>query len=198
MTLIVLATICFLACVFLVLVQWMRDGKRKTTARPTADSEVSETRETKHPHIVGTRRIVERLDRFRVRSHGVTAATERPGGRESWYDERERMAYERIARSFKPGKRSQERRMHIFKWKKLLSLVLVGVFCGGAFGVCAFADDGKDQPPAKPATTASNGTSSGPSLGAAETACGGGTSSVWFPDLRKNESFIDLLILVKF
>ena len=45
----------------------------------------------------------------------------------------------------------------------------------------------------------SNGNSSGQtSLGAAETACGGGLSSVWFPDLRKNESFIDLAILVKF
>jgi hypothetical protein len=45
----------------------------------------------------------------------------------------------------------------------------------------------------------SNGSSSGQtSLGAAETACGGGLNSVWFPDLRKNESFIDLSILVKF
>ena len=45
----------------------------------------------------------------------------------------------------------------------------------------------------------SNGSSSGQtSRGAAETACGGGLSSVWFPDLRKNESFIDLAILVKF
>jgi hypothetical protein len=45
----------------------------------------------------------------------------------------------------------------------------------------------------------SNGSSSGQSsLGAAETSCGGGLSSVWFPDLRKNESFIDLSILVKF
>ena len=45
----------------------------------------------------------------------------------------------------------------------------------------------------------SNGASSGQtSLGAAETACGGGLSSVWFPDLRKNESFIDLSIMVKF
>ena len=108
MTLIVLATICFLACVFLlfVLVQWMREGKRKTTTRPAVDNEVGETRDTKHPHIVGTRGTVERRDRFRVRSHGVTAATERPGGREFWYDERERMGYERIARSFKPGKRN--------------------------------------------------------------------------------------------
>jgi putative OmpL-like beta-barrel porin-2 len=45
----------------------------------------------------------------------------------------------------------------------------------------------------------SNGASSGQgSLAAAEAACGGGLSSVWFPDLRKNESFIDLAIMVKF
>jgi hypothetical protein len=44
-----------------------------------------------------------------------------------------------------------------------------------------------------------NGNSSGQTtLGPAETACGGGISSVWFPDLRKDESFIDLSILVKF
>jgi hypothetical protein len=35
-------------------------------------------------------------------------------------------------------------------------------------------------------------------LSAAETACGGGLSSVWFPDLRRDESFIDMSILVKF
>jgi hypothetical protein len=47
--------------------------------------------------------------------------------------------------------------------------------------------------------TCSNGNSSGQELlGPAETACGGGISSVWFPDLRKDESFIDLSILVKF
>jgi hypothetical protein len=45
----------------------------------------------------------------------------------------------------------------------------------------------------------SNGASSGQTaLGPAETACGGGPSSVFFPDLRKDESFIDLSILVKF
>ncbi|MGC1416598.1 MAG: outer membrane beta-barrel protein [Candidatus Acidiferrum sp.] len=45
----------------------------------------------------------------------------------------------------------------------------------------------------------SNGSSSGQlSLIPAEASCGGGISSVWFPDLRKNESFIDLSILVKF
>jgi hypothetical protein len=44
-----------------------------------------------------------------------------------------------------------------------------------------------------------SGASSGQtSLGAAETACGGGASSVWFPDLRRDEQFIDISILVKF
>ena len=43
------------------------------------------------------------------------------------------------------------------------------------------------------------GASSGQmTLGAAEVACGGGISSVWFPDLRRDQSFIDMDILVKF
>jgi len=47
--------------------------------------------------------------------------------------------------------------------------------------------------------TCSNGASSGQTaLAAAETTCGGGISSVWFPDLRRNESFIDMAIMVKF
>jgi hypothetical protein len=108
MALIVLTTICLLACVFLlfVLCQWMRDAKRKATTRPAVDNEVGETRETKHPHIVGARRAVENRDRFKVRSDQSAAATERSGGRESEYDGRERIAYERIARSFKLGKGS--------------------------------------------------------------------------------------------
>jgi hypothetical protein len=45
----------------------------------------------------------------------------------------------------------------------------------------------------------SSGITSGQTtLAAAETACGGGISSVWFPDLRRDESFIDLSIMVKF
>jgi hypothetical protein len=35
-------------------------------------------------------------------------------------------------------------------------------------------------------------------LGAAEAACGGGIGSVWFPDLRRDEAFLDFDILVKF
>lgn len=42
--------------------------------------------------------------------------------------------------------------MRIFKWKRLVLLALVGVFCGSAIDVSACADDGgKGQPPAKPA-----------------------------------------------
>jgi hypothetical protein len=45
--------------------------------------------------------------------------------------------------------------MDIFKWKRLGSLMLAGVFCGSAIGASAFADDdGKGQPPAKPAAAA--------------------------------------------
>jgi hypothetical protein len=45
----------------------------------------------------------------------------------------------------------------------------------------------------------SSGATSGQAiLSAAETACGGGLSSVWFPDLRKDESFIDISIMIKF
>jgi hypothetical protein len=60
MALIVLAAICFLACVFLlfVLVQWTRDTKRRTTTRPMLDSEAGPTRKEKRPRIVGSRRTV--------------------------------------------------------------------------------------------------------------------------------------------
>jgi hypothetical protein len=45
--------------------------------------------------------------------------------------------------------------MGSFKWKKLVSQMLVGALCGSAVGASAFADDdGKNQPPAKPATAA--------------------------------------------
>jgi len=44
----------------------------------------------------------------------------------------------------------------------------------------------------------SGATSGQTNLSAAETACGGGPSSVWFPDLRRDEQFIDMAIMVKF
>jgi hypothetical protein len=36
------------------------------------------------------------------------------------------------------------------------------------------------------------------SLSAAQTACGAQGSSVWFPDLRRDQSMIDIDIMVKF
>jgi hypothetical protein len=44
----------------------------------------------------------------------------------------------------------------------------------------------------------SGATSGQTSLTAAEAACGGGSGSVWFPDLRRDEQFIDMAIMVKF
>src|SRR5882762_6718924 len=41
--------------------------------------------------------------------------------------------------------------MHIFKMKRLVSLMLAAVSFGSAVPVIAFADDGKGEPPAKPA-----------------------------------------------
>ena len=108
MPLILLTTICLLACVFLLLVlyQWMRDTKRKPTTRPVVDNKLGEAREEKRPYIIGPRRDVERRDRFKVKSHGLAAPAERPAGRRPEYNESERMAYERIARSLRPRNRS--------------------------------------------------------------------------------------------
>lgn len=108
MAFIVLATICFLACIFylFVLVQWTQDTKRKTTTRPEVDSKVGETRKEKLPTTVGSRRTGAKRDRSKDGEHEISIGSQRSGGRESWSDERERIAYERIARSFKPGKRS--------------------------------------------------------------------------------------------
>ena len=42
--------------------------------------------------------------------------------------------------------------MGIYKWNKFAPLIVLGMSCGGVLAVSAFADDdGKDQPPAKPA-----------------------------------------------
>jgi hypothetical protein len=153
----VLATICFLACVFLlfVQVQWMRDTKRKTTTRPKADSKAGETHEQKRLHTVGVQGTVQKRNRFKVRAHRVAAITEGSGGCKSCYEKHERIAHERIARSFKADNKSQEKRMNIFKGKKLALLTSIGLICGEVFGVPAFADDdGKNQPAARPTTTA--------------------------------------------
>ena len=47
-------------------------------------------------------------------------------------------------------------------------------------------------------TCASGASAMTNNLGAAETACGGGLNSVWFPDLRKTENKISVGVMVKF
>jgi len=67
-----------------------------------------------------------------------------------------------------------------------------------------FAGRGGVTPPggnngAPAAYVCSTGATSGTAnLAAAETACGGGLSSVWFPDLRRSEPKLSLGVLVKF
>lgn len=107
MALIVLIAICFFACIFLlfVLLKWMRDAKRQAKTRPGVDNKVDKKREEKRSRVVDFRRAVERRDRSKFGAHRVPTITELSRIQKSWY-ERERIAYERIARSFEPGKRS--------------------------------------------------------------------------------------------
>jgi hypothetical protein len=88
-TITVLVTICFLACVFYVCVlfHWMQDTKAKTTAPPVADKEDGETREKKRPYIVGSRRAAERHDRTTVTSLQAPRIKEQSRGRESGCNE---------------------------------------------------------------------------------------------------------------
>jgi hypothetical protein len=56
MTLIVLATICLLACAFYVyvLIHWSRDTKRKTTTHSAAENQADEDGERRRPYVVGS------------------------------------------------------------------------------------------------------------------------------------------------
>ena len=62
MAVIVFAAVGFRACAFFlfILVQWMRDGKRKTTTHPDVGNKVGEPRE-KRTQVVIFPRTVERL-----------------------------------------------------------------------------------------------------------------------------------------
>lgn len=108
MALIVLATICFFACVFLVfvLIKWIRDPKRRPKTHPDTGSNVGKAQEKKRSHAVGSPRVVERRERFKGRAHRMSTISGRSSAREFGDSEREQMAYERIARSFESGKRS--------------------------------------------------------------------------------------------
>jgi len=107
MILIVLAAICLLACVFFlfVLFQWTRDPKRKTTTRTAVDDAAGETCEKKRPRIVASRETSEKHDRFSGRSRWVRSRSSQSGGCGPGCNECERTAYEKVARSFRTGKR---------------------------------------------------------------------------------------------
>jgi hypothetical protein len=105
MILIVLATICSLAYVFLVFVlfQWTRDTKRKTTTRSAEDDVASEK---KRPQVVGSRRTVGRNDHFSGKSRWVQSMRGRSRGCGPGCNKCERVSYQKVARSLRSGKRS--------------------------------------------------------------------------------------------
>ncbi|SRR6266851_4886546 len=105
MTVIVLAAVGFLACAFFlfVLFQWTRDTKHKTT---TVDNAAGDKSEKKRPQVVGSQRTVEKRDRFSGRSRRVQTIRRRSLGCRPGCNECERTAYERVARSFRTGKKT--------------------------------------------------------------------------------------------
>src|SRR6266850_1960234 len=104
MALVVLATVCFLACVFLlfVLFEWTRDSKRKTTNRTAVNDSAGETDEKKL-QIVSPRRSIAKGDRFSRSSRWVQGMGERSRNCGPGSSECERTAYEKVARSLRSG-----------------------------------------------------------------------------------------------
>jgi hypothetical protein len=96
MTLIVLVAVGFLACAFFlfVLFQWTRDTKRKTT---TVSATAGATSEKKGPQVVGSQRTARKHDRF----SGRPGMRERSRGCGPGCNERDRMAYEKVANSLR-------------------------------------------------------------------------------------------------
>jgi hypothetical protein len=105
MTVIVLAAVGFLACAFylFVLFEWTRDTKRKTT---TVDHAAGETDAKKRLQIVSPRRNIEKQDR----SSGSSGEIQGTGGQSRdcgpGCSECERIAYEKVARLLRSGKRT--------------------------------------------------------------------------------------------
>jgi cytoskeletal protein RodZ len=107
MTLIVLAAICLMACVFFlfVLMQWTRDANRKTITRTAVDDAAGRTNEEKL-HIVSPRRNIEKPDSSSGSSRWVHGMGGRSCGCGPGCSECERTAYEKVARSLRSGKRT--------------------------------------------------------------------------------------------
>src|SRR5258708_19801842 len=122
MTLIVLATVCLLACAFLlfVLFQWTRDTKRKTTARTAVDDAAGETSEKKRPQIVSSRRTSEKQNRLSRMSGFVPSKRGQSRGCVPACSECERTPYYKVARTCSLGKIICESRMLIFNYNRLV------------------------------------------------------------------------------
>ena len=108
MAIIVLTAICLLACVFLLfaLVQWTRDTKRRTTTRFVTVKEQGEAHQGKRRQAVGSRVTPISRNCFRVRARRLSDIADPSEEYAYGHDERERIAYERIARSFRLHNRS--------------------------------------------------------------------------------------------
>jgi hypothetical protein len=70
------------------------------------DDAAAETGEKKRPQIVGPKRINKKHDHFMERSHRASSTRGRSHGCGPGCNECERVVYERVVNSMKPGKRS--------------------------------------------------------------------------------------------
>ena len=105
MAVIVLVAVGLLACGFFlfVLVQWMRE--LKATTHPAVGKKVGEPLE-KRTQVVIFPGTVQRRDRPKAETRKVSGSAEWPCGYECGGDDHERIAYERIVKFSRPGKRT--------------------------------------------------------------------------------------------
>lgn len=106
MVLILLVAVGFLACAFFVFVlfQWTRDTKRKKAGPAAMDDQSGETSEKELARTA--RASTEKQDRFSGRSRQLHRGRVRSRGCGLGCDECERAAYEKVARSLRPGNRN--------------------------------------------------------------------------------------------
>jgi hypothetical protein len=124
------------------------DARHEVARRGEADGETSKKN---RPQTICFKTSDEKHHSVTRRSHRASGMRERSRVCGPKCNESERIVYERVVSSMKPGKRSKERRMRTFKWKRFVSVMLVGLCCGSAARATAFVDDdGKDKPPTGP------------------------------------------------
>lgn len=111
MNLVVLATLGFLACDFYiyVLIHWIRQTRRKTANRSIVEDQANdfECGGPKRPIPIRPGRSEERQDRLRVQSEKPASAGMRSRSNSLGCRDCERNAYESIARSWNPARKSK-------------------------------------------------------------------------------------------